>query len=733
MARHRSHLSLSALVLALLLAIACAHALEVKDSTGELPGGSEEDDSGERVASGGGTDFSSSEGGQLDGRASVQGVKNGGQRLGKRAAWPSPIPIRSSLPSTSSLSSSFVSSYDSLLSSLNSSAESLVSSSLSHSLTSRLTGVPGTGITSSSESRALQSYLDCTSSRGEWVYEPHGAHLARHGSGLTVHKQEGRYAACEKRFYKGREVGAGVEEGEWHVRESLKWRWVPSPSCAELAPPSLSSFATYAAVEEGVDSGFPPLSRTRFCHLLAHKSTLLLGDSTQYSLHDLLLDWTATEPQSCYGDLYCKEHALCGEILKKTRKSEEERVEKWEDDERVYHRLPLPPGAERKKEKRALDQSAVEEDDHIHPHSHLRTHPRDSHSSLSSLSKRQSPHSPSYGTLLRYRRTDGLRPATAYTLPTYKHPFTGIREINQQWLADSRRSDLVVLTKPPLPMPLRGHNGTWDAWVRDVIEADEEEVSLETKGMRMLEAAADVTLNVWLAELLEALRAIRAPPSPADQLVVYRSGWREHADCAASSSSLDEDEDDLAPPSPGDGPPPHPSQPSLSSLLFRRSRCSPSSASSRSGKAELALLPPHILFHNLQLLLQNHLLRTLASLLPALGIPFLDLETPLSVWRGGMVGSSAGAPFVSSSSSSQTTFSAPPPGLGLRSPASGDCTRYCFPSPGGAVEEFFLGALGRVFEAGWAGDGREKEWMGDEGFRNLRERVAEREKGGGGA
>ncbi|GAA6033472.1 hypothetical protein JCM8097_001415 [Rhodosporidiobolus ruineniae] len=644
--------------------------------------------------------------GSSSGGVGVEGAASGEDDLKRRASWPTSIPITSSNPSTSSFSRSFTSTYESLLASLSSTAEEAVSSAISSSLSSRLTGVPGTAITSRTEAVSLQSYLDCTSSRGEWVYDPAGAHLAAHGSGLTVHKQEGRYAACDKRFYKGREVGEGVEEGEWDVRESLKWRWVPSPSCAELARSSLSALA------ESKDPA-PPVSRERFCRLLAHKSTLLLGDSTQYSLHDLLLDFTSTLPQSCYGDLYCKEHALCGEIL---RAKDYGRVEDWEEDERVYHRLPLPPSSAASLERRALHESAQAdeepEDEHDHPHP--------------SLDKRQlertSSRSPSYGTLLRYRRTDGLRPASAYTLPTYKHPFTGLREINQQWLADSRRSDIVVLTKSPLPLPLKGHNATWDEWVYETLE--DEEVDPEDKAERLLEAAKDVTRNVWLPELLEALKAIRALPSPPDQLVVYRSGWRQHADCAASSFPSSSASDELAASSPGDGPPPHPEQPDLAALFFR-----PSSSSSSAN--ERALLPVHIVFHNLQLHLQHRLLRS--SILPAFGIPFLDLETPLSVWRSGMVGSSAGLPFShppsSSSHSGQTVLAGP--GGGLRSPQSGDCTRYCFPSPGLAVEEFFLGALGRVFEAGWAGDRRrEKEWTG-EGFRNLRERVAEREKGGG--
>jgi hypothetical protein len=283
--------------------------------------------------------------------------------------------------------------------------------------------------------------------------------------------------------------------------------------------------------------------------------------------------------------------------------------------------------------------------------------------------------------------------------------------VNQQWLADSRRSDIVILNKPPLPLPVRGVNETFDAWFREML--GDEPVPVEDKALRIVEAAADATRNVWLPELVEALRAIRAPPSPPDQLVVYRGGWRQHADCAASRVEADNGDDEASlPTSPGDGPPPRSAQPSLADSLFR---------------SDGSLLPTHAIYHNAQLFFQNELART--AVLPAFGIPFLDLDTPLSVFRTGMVGSSSAPPFTPSPHShtpaGQTILG---PGAGLRSPTSGDCTRYCFPSPGLAVETFFLGALGQVFEAGWAGDERRRrEWVGDDGFRNLRERVAARD------
>jgi len=556
------------------------------------------------------------------------------------------VSITPGLPSTSSLPDSLSSTFDSILSSLSSTADSLTSRAIRSSHLD-VQGLPGTSITSTEDFKSLQAYLDCTVGEGEWVYDPLGSSLAQEGKGLPVHKMESKFSSCDKRFYKGRDP-VGSTETEWDVRDSLKYHFVPSSTCDSLLPSQLSPSKRLSQLP----------SRTRFCELLAHKSLLLLGSTTQYSLHDLLLDYTTIEPQSCYGDLYCKEHALCGGILGNDKGSEKEKlVENWEVDERVYHRLPLPP-----------------------PSSDLSPRSEPEASLLESRQSKSLYPSPTYSTLLRYRRTDGLRPASAQTLPSYQHPFTSISEKNQQWLADSRRSDLVIIEKQPIPLPLRSHNSTFDTWFYSYMEDD----SIETidKIERIFEAVEEVT-EIWMRELMDALKSIRSEPSPLDQLVVYRSGWRIHYDCGQSSSSSSS--------SPGDGPPPLSTQPTLRELINRSSSSN-------------TLQPLHVIYHNLQLLLQNHLTRT--TILPRFGIPYLDLETPLSIMRSGLLGGSGG------------------PGVkGMRSSTSGDCERYCFPSPGLAVEGGFVGGLQRLMELGWGGS-----WEGDE-WRNLRLRMEEREKG----
>lgn len=592
------------------------------------------------------------------------------KRLVKRAALdissngsPTTILITDTLPSTLHLPSTLLRAWDDAFNSLSSLGTENARESIKRiGLKGPIQGVPGTGISDESEARALQDHLDCMSGKGEWVEMSEGSQVGETSgqAGLTVHKQESVYASCDRRYYKGRDGDTDDSPAHWDVRNSLKWKWRPSPSCAASAPPGVPRSAS--------------LSRSQFCRLLAHKSTLVVGDTPQYSLHDLLLDWTSLTPQSCYGDLYCKEHALCGDILRA-----DGGIEDWTADERVYHRLPLPPAAP-ELEKRALPVPDTGADSTTHEKRQLDKN-----------------RSPSYGTMLRYRRSDGLRSATAQTLPTYSHPSTSVREINQQWLADSRRSDVVILSKGPLPLPMAGHNTTWDeSYFPRRLSASPSDDELEAYAGRMIAAAYDITANVWLPELLETLRAVRAPPSPTlEQLIVYRGGWRSHPDCAASQ--LDEEDpvgswSEWAKRGDGDGPPPHLTQPSLNKLIFRWT-------TNAQGQRQRRLVDEHSLFFNLQTIFQNHIART--TVLPAFGIPFLDLESMLSVWRSGMVGSSAAASFQPSSSASRFVDQSKAHGLGvgLRSAASGDCSRYCVPSPGSAIEEAFIGGLLRVSAA----------------------------------
>lgn len=174
-------------------------------------------------------------------------------------------------------------------------------------------GVPGTGITSDREREKTQEMLDCfaglasSSAEDETRYVYAGEGEDAHEStlaGMTVHKHTALLSACDARFYKRHATEpSNSSAASWAVRESLKYRFEPSERCHALARSlGIDTRASSART--------PALSRSALCGLLAQKAILLVGDKSQYELHDLLLDWTASEPLTCYGDLYCGKHDI---------------------------------------------------------------------------------------------------------------------------------------------------------------------------------------------------------------------------------------------------------------------------------------------------------------------------------------------------------------------------------------------------------------------------------------
>lgn len=513
-----------------------------------------------------------------------------------------------------------------------------------------LVGFPGTSIRSASDSKALQAYLDCTVAQGDWVYDPEGKLSA---SGLTAHKQSASYASCDRKFYKGKSADAS-DPGHWDVRESLKYRWRPSPQCSALLPARLRPSASFATPEA---STLP--NRESFCQLLHYKYLLLAGDhSTQFYLHDLLLDWTNDAQDSCYGDLYCGMHSICGVFANPAKAAE--RGSKWSEDVLPFDRLPLSPF------------------ERAHSSSKQVREPK------SPISKDQQ----DFWTAMRYRRTDGLWLGSDVKSnridPVFIHPHTGIREINQYTFPDMTRSDLVILSKAPIPLPLS--TSPYGSDVKALKEA-----SGEDQVQRIIELAVKVTSDIWIPEAMEALYDARVRASE-ENLVVWRGQWRMQLDCNAISQ-----EDDLSEwwhaASPGDGPPPHLHAPNFKQAIF-----SQSSANNSTNHV-------HAVFHNVQVILQNALIRS--AVLPAVGVPFLDMEAPMSVWRSGMLGGTSYSPGLAEA---------------LSKPSARNCLEPCIPSPGMSAEEGFIGGLFRLMQSGWGSAEAEERWTGAK-FVPLRKRA----------
>ncbi|KAA1113028.1 hypothetical protein PGT21_019021 [Puccinia graminis f. sp. tritici] len=548
-------------------------------------------------------------------------------------------------------------------------------------------GVPGTGIRINDERRALQAWLDCTSGEGEWRWQP--TNDGPEPRTMTVHKQGPLEAKCERAFYEGHQLAANRSRSpdDWDVRASLKFQWYPSSRCEALRPGKLHSS--------------PRLTRRALCRSLSKKSTLIVGDVSQYALHDLLLDWTTTKQASCAGNLYCKIHPICSDELDPRWIGNSSQLEAGELDAHVYFKIPPQP----------FNQSYFVSN--VTPIDHPSLAPLRSSIRYPNGSR----------TFLRYRRSDSLwgssSPSHARFQPIWLHPNNGIRDINNFWYGDVRKSDLIILSRRPLGLPrrsqmsqafihnkhlplshleyLRKHSRS-QVWRADVRLAAEEGSDGVTAAVSLIRMAIKMVMEVWLPEVLLTLKQLQRSHGRASKLIVWRGEWRIHGDC--TSTSLPQKANDGfdwdrwwkdQPSRPGDGNRPHPSPPDLFSILFPNhhppttttsssSSNDPQTTQEKSKIEDLKLKNPRLVFHNLQTIFQNQLMRKLG---PEFGIPFLDLESQASVWRTGLVAS---------------------PSMASRphSVAHSDCFDYCFPSPGLTLEESFLGGLLKILSvSGW--------------------------------
>ncbi|KAG0145713.1 hypothetical protein CROQUDRAFT_658384 [Cronartium quercuum f. sp. fusiforme G11] len=632
-----------------------------------------------------------------------------------------------------------------------------------HEFKNRTAGIPGTAITTNAERISLQKWLDCTSTQGEWRWQPLANSSARRP--LTVHKQGPLEARCDRSYYQARERGEGnLSDDGWSVRPSLQFRWYPSNRCDSLRPRQLKDDVH--------------LSRKDLCRLLRHKNILMVGDVTQFSLHDLLLDWTSTKPVTCYGDLYCKEHGICGHELTDDWDGSAIELESGALDDHVYQRLPTQPNltsfssyATNPSLENVVGSLNASPSD-LFPRSSL-------HNQAGRKTSKESPKQsskPARGTILRFRRSDSLwassSPSHRRFDPIWLHDNTGIRDINNYWITDSRKSDLVILSRPPLPFPLPSHRHKAFTKTTEIpaphlqylrhVSNNKSCPSVEffeTGGViaaaSLIDMARRMVLEVWLPEIMYSLLSLRSTASPPDQLMVWRGDWRIQPDCAKQDNWDDEQKRHRDSETDhqtrfdwknwwqrraeGDGPPLHSSPPSLLSIMYSDfadqlydQKFDRFTASRRKTlDAQTHIRDPRTVFHNLQVIFQNQLMRQLA---PAFGIPYLDLESLTSVWRSGMVGgssvSSIKKPFKFISSQPQVeSFDQFHSSINLlKSKIGQNCLHYCFPSPGMVIEEGFIGGLLKIFHLGWDQHDYQSErdnWVG-ELFIPLRERILNR-------
>jgi hypothetical protein len=270
-------------------------------------------------------------------------------------------------------------------------------------------------------------------------------------------------------------------------------------------------------------------------------------------------------------------------------------------------------------------------------------------------------------------------------------------------VADSRRSDIIIISKAPIPVPLSSNTASPRGTRLAHLVADLEKGAWqgESKAEKALELAFALTKETWMPEMMESLRVLKAPPAPQDALIVYRGAWRMQSQCASPGRLSEEDHQIPLPEA----------QPTLKNLFA-------SSANFESAfDDKTTLTDMHSLVYNLQVVMQNDIVRK--HILPNLGIVYLDMESASSVWKSGFVGGSSASSSQKSSDGSQHVMG--PPGKGA------DCLRMCLPSPGLALEHLFVGALNRLFEQGWNVSDRGETWLAPN-FMPVRERARQRKE-----
>ncbi|KAF9585794.1 hypothetical protein BGW38_000732 [Lunasporangiospora selenospora] len=157
--------------------------------------------------------------------------------------------------------------------------------------------------------KTIREQIDCWTTHGQWV---------RQDKEFTPLKHIGdaRFTKCDKSFMKALDrEGEGHYLGEYDhvnerflVREAVKYRWVPDEKiCGPRSVakgPNKMGFADERAE-------YQPYSKPNFCQILDQRNVLVVGDVTQYQIHDVIL--SAFESSfACFGELGCLHHAAHG-------------------------------------------------------------------------------------------------------------------------------------------------------------------------------------------------------------------------------------------------------------------------------------------------------------------------------------------------------------------------------------------------------------------------------------
>ncbi|KAF9965970.1 hypothetical protein BGZ70_003655 [Mortierella alpina] len=198
--------------------------------------------------------------------------------------------------------------------------------------------------------KRIRNQIDCWTLHGTWVRQDglvdkslsKTSHTAIETAAFTntttpwaarKHLGDARFGVCDVRFMEALDRLESDSEGEqhvlgdhdhqhnrWIVREAVKYRWIPDE---KMCGPTAQNTGGTDSEEGGSTSTlglehepqmFQPFDTQAFCKVVGKRHVLVVGDLTQYQLHDALLS-AMDRPFSCSGEMSClartNAHVLC--------------------------------------------------------------------------------------------------------------------------------------------------------------------------------------------------------------------------------------------------------------------------------------------------------------------------------------------------------------------------------------------------------------------------------------
>ncbi|KAF9187893.1 hypothetical protein BGZ51_000988 [Haplosporangium sp. Z 767] len=152
----------------------------------------------------------------------------------------------------------------------------------------------------------IRDQIRCWTTHGTWQRQ-------NQEFSVLKHLGDSRFAKCDKNFMKALDRdGNGHYLGEFDdvhnrllVREAVKYKWVPDETiCGPGAGPDKMGL-------EDVRAEYQEHSKTKFCEVMGQRDMLIVGDLTQYQIHDVLLS-AFQSVFVCYGELGCLHHGAHG-------------------------------------------------------------------------------------------------------------------------------------------------------------------------------------------------------------------------------------------------------------------------------------------------------------------------------------------------------------------------------------------------------------------------------------